>query len=97
MKNIEREVRKEAVALSYDKAKKDAPRIIAKGKGLIAEGILEQANAQNIPVHEDGSLVELLGKLNINEQIPEDLYQAVAEVFAFIYKVDQATGGKNNI
>lgn len=94
MKNNEREVRKEAVALTYDKSKQDAPRIIAKGKGLIAEGILERANEHNIPVHEDGSLVELLGKLNINEQIPEDLYQAVAEVFAFIYKADQAAGGK---
>lgn len=94
MKNIDREVRKEAVALTYDKTKQDAPRIIAKGKGLIAEGILERANAHNIPVHEDGSLVELLGKLNINEQIPEELYQAVAEVFAFIYKVDQVAGGK---
>jgi len=94
MKNTEREVRKEAVALSYDNAKQDAPRIIARGKGLIAEEILERANENNIPVHEDGSLVELLGKLNINEQIPEDLYQAVAEVFAFIYKTDQAASRK---
>ncbi|MFO1445891.1 EscU/YscU/HrcU family type III secretion system export apparatus switch protein [Bacillus sp. Bva_UNVM-123] len=94
MKNMEREIRKEAVALSYNKSRQDAPRVLAKGKGLIAEGILERANEHNIPVHEDGSLVELLGKLNINEQIPEDLYQAVAEVFAFIYKADQAASGK---
>ncbi len=95
MKTNEREVRKEAVALTYDKSKQDgAPRIIAKGKGLIADSIIERASEHNIPVHEDGSLVELLGKLNINEQIPEDLYQAVAEVFAFIYKADQVAGGK---
>lgn len=94
MKNMEREIRKEAVALSYNKSRQDAPRVLAKGKGLIAEGILERANEHNIPVHEDGSLVELLGKLNINEQIPEDLYQAVAEVFAFIYKADQTASGK---
>lgn len=94
MTHKDREVRKEAVALTYDKTKQAAPRIIAKGKGLIAEGILERATEHNIPVHEDGSLVELLGKLNINEQIPEDLYQAVAEVFAFIYQADQVAGGK---
>lgn len=94
MKKKEREVRKEAIALSYNQAKQDAPRIIAKGKGLIAEEILERATEKNIPIHEDGSLVELLGKLNINEQIPEDLYQAVAEVFAFIYKTDQAASRK---
>ncbi len=94
MKKKEREARKEAVALSYHQAKQDTPQIIAKGKGLIAEEILERATENNIPIHEDGSLVELLGKLNINEQIPEDLYQAVAEVFAFIYKTDQAASRK---
>ena len=97
MNKNEQEVRKEAVALKYDKTKQNAPQIVAKGKGLIAEEILERANEHHIPVHEDGSLVELLGKLNINEQIPEELYQAVAEVFAFIYKADQEVGGKNNI
>jgi flagellar biosynthesis protein len=81
--------KKEAVALSYDQAHLDAPRVAAKGKGLVADHILEKAKENGIPIQEDASLVELLGKLNINEQIPEDLYQAVAEVFAFIYKAEK--------
>lgn len=92
MKNQDMEPRKEAVALTYDKYRKDVPRVVAKGKGLIAEEILERAKEHDIPVQEDASLVELLGKLNINEKIPEELYQAVAEVFAFIYRADKNAG-----
>ncbi|MEH7122873.1 EscU/YscU/HrcU family type III secretion system export apparatus switch protein [Bacillus sp. JJ1773] len=88
--------RKEAVALTYDKNGVDAPYVSAKGKGLIAESILAKASEHDIPVQEDPSLLELLGKLNINEQIPEELYEAVAEVFAFIYKADKEAG-KNKI
>ncbi|WP_066289100.1 EscU/YscU/HrcU family type III secretion system export apparatus switch protein [Bacillus sp. FJAT-29937] len=84
--------RKEAVALTYGKNGVDAPYVSAKGKGLIAESILAKANEHDIPVQEDPSLLELLGKLNINEQIPEELYEAVAEVFAFIYKADKEAG-----
>jgi flagellar biosynthesis protein len=94
MKSEEKHVRKEAIALGYDLESTDAPRVLAKGKGIIAENILENAKKHQIPVQEDASLVELLGKLNINEAIPEELYQAVAEVFAFIYKTDQKLGRK---
>ena len=90
MKNQEKHQRKEAVALTYNKYGHDVPRVIAKGKGLVAENILGQAKEHQIPIQEDPSLVELLGKLEINEQIPEELYQAVAEIFAFIYRTDQA-------
>ncbi|QED47527.1 EscU/YscU/HrcU family type III secretion system export apparatus switch protein [Cytobacillus dafuensis] len=90
----EYKMRKEAIALTYDRNGKDAPYISAKGQGFIAENILERAKEHNIPIQEDPSLIELLGKLNINEQIPEELYQAVAEVFAFVYKTDQLAGGK---
>lgn len=95
MKNQDKELRKEAVALTYNKYGQNAPRIVAKGKGLIAEEILERAKEHNIPVQEDSTLVELLGKLNINEQIPEELYQAVAEVFAFVYRADKIAGRKS--
>ncbi|WP_080846463.1 EscU/YscU/HrcU family type III secretion system export apparatus switch protein [Cytobacillus gottheilii] len=88
-------LRKSAVALSYDQNNEGAPKITAKGSGYIAENILEKAREHEIPVQEDASLVELLGKLNINENIPEDLYQAVAEVFAFIYRADKAAGKKS--
>lgn len=88
--------RKEAVALSYDPGVSDAPKVIAKGKGKIAENILQRAAEHEIPVQEDPSLVELLGQLNVNETIPEELYQAVSEVFAYIYRLDRQKGSKNN-
>jgi flagellar biosynthesis protein len=81
--------RKQAIALQYDAEKQQAPKITAKGKGLIAENILEKAKEHNIPVQEDHNLVELLGNLDINEAVPEELYQAVAEVFAFLYRIDK--------
>ncbi|MFC5734971.1 EscU/YscU/HrcU family type III secretion system export apparatus switch protein [Cytobacillus gottheilii] len=87
--------RKTAVALSYDQNSESAPKITAKGSGYIAENILEKARENDIPIQQDASLVELLGNLNINENIPEDLYQAVAEVFAFIYRADKAAGKKS--
>ncbi|WP_394232547.1 EscU/YscU/HrcU family type III secretion system export apparatus switch protein [Niallia oryzisoli] len=88
------EKRKQAVALTYDEKQADAPVIVAKGKGLTADKILEEAKKHQIPIQEDPSLVELLGKLNINEKIPEELYQVVAEVFAFIYRTDQIVNKK---
>lgn len=92
MKPTEKKIRKEAVALHYDSEQLDAPKVVAKGKGLIADNILEKARENHIPIQEDASLVELLGKLDINENIPEDLYQAVAEVFAFVYRINRKTG-----
>ncbi|MDQ0270246.1 EscU/YscU/HrcU family type III secretion system export apparatus switch protein [Cytobacillus purgationiresistens] len=85
--------RREAVALTYEPFK-PSPRVAAKGKGLVADQIVEKAKEHGIPIQEDASLVELLGNLDLNENIPEELYQAVAEVFAFIYKIDQAEIGK---
>jgi flagellar biosynthesis protein len=83
------EKRKEAVALRYDEKQADAPIVIAKGKGQMADQILNEAMDHRIPIQEDPSLVELLSKLNINDKIPEELYKAVAEVFAFIYQADK--------
>lgn len=81
--------RLEAVALSYQQHAQDAPKVVAKGKGKIAETIIEQAKRNQVPIQEDPSLVGLLAELNLNQSIPEELYQAVAEVFAFIYKSDK--------
>jgi flagellar biosynthesis protein len=83
------EEKKKAVALSYKETKDEAPKVIAKGQGQIADQILKTAKENHIPIQEDQSLVELLNQLNINETIPNDLYEAVAEIFAFIYKLDQ--------
>jgi len=80
--------RKQAAALSYDN-KQYAPIVKAKGQGFVAEDIIKKAKQHNIPILEDPSLVEVLGQIDMNRAIPPELYQAVAEVFAFIYKVDQ--------
>ncbi|OES43629.1 EscU/YscU/HrcU family type III secretion system export apparatus switch protein [Domibacillus iocasae] len=82
-------IRKQAAALSYNPDSTGAPIVKAKGKGLIADQIIESAKENNIPIQEDPGLVELLSQLEINEAIPEDLYQAVAEVFAFVYRLDR--------
>lgn len=79
----------QAVALSYDASKHAAPTVLAKGQGEVAASIIKKAKEHNVPLQEDSSLVELLSQLQINETIPEQLYDAVAEVFAFIYNVDQ--------
>ena len=83
--------RKKAVALRYDLDQEPAPRVVAKGRGVIAEKILEIAKERGIPIHEDPDLVEILGALDIGKLIPEEMYAAVAEILAFLYRVnDQA-------
>lgn len=74
-----------AVSLKYDG--KDAPRVTAKGEGLLAERILELAREHGIPLHEDPDLVTLLSKLELGEEIPRSLYVAIAEIIAFAYIV----------
>lgn len=90
MNNDRNNLMKKAVALSYDETVSSAPRVTAKGSGKVAESILEIAKENKIPVQEDTTLVELLGQLEINETIPEELYRVVAEIFAFVYKVDKS-------
>ncbi|MGY4689805.1 EscU/YscU/HrcU family type III secretion system export apparatus switch protein [Salibacterium sp. K-3] len=83
--------RRSAVALGYQAQAEHAPSVKAKGKGYVAEEIIERARENDIPVQEDPSLVELLSQLEINQSIPPELYEVVAEVFAFLYRVDQHT------
>lgn len=89
------EQRKEAVALTFDANTAAAPKVIAKGKGVLADNILQRAKENDIPIQEDKTLVQLLGQLDLNESIPEELYQGVAEVFAFIYQLDREHAKKN--
>jgi flagellar biosynthesis protein len=79
----------QAIALSYEASKQAAPKVVAKGQGNVAASIIEKATNHHVPIQQDSSLVELLSQLQINEVIPEQLYSAVAEVFAFIYNVDR--------
>ena len=78
-----------AVALKYEKTKDLAPRVIAKGQKNIAEKIIEIAKEHNIPIKEDPDLLEMLYKLEIYEEIQEDLYVAVAEILAYVYKTSK--------
>ncbi|HFQ91728.1 MAG TPA: flagellar protein FhlB [Chromatiales bacterium] len=72
-----------AIALEYDGA--HAPRVTAKGAGELARRIREVARQHDIPLHHDDQLVEILAQLELGEEIPETLYQVVAEIIAFIY------------
>ncbi|MGZ8546336.1 MAG: EscU/YscU/HrcU family type III secretion system export apparatus switch protein [Sulfuricurvum sp.] len=76
---------KKAVALRYDQKKENAPRVIASGRGNNAENIIRIAQLHNLPIKKDEDLVELLSKVEINREIPENLYIAVVEVFKFFY------------
>ena len=77
-----------AVALKYDQGKDAAPRVTAKGRGFVAEKIIETARAHNVPLHEDKNLVQVLEALDLETEIPPELYRAVAEVLAFIYRLN---------
>jgi len=78
-----------AVALKYDQKKDKSPRIIAKGRGEIAEKIIAVAKANNVPMYEDKSLIQVLEALELETEIPPELYRAVAEVLAFIYRLNE--------
>jgi flagellar biosynthesis protein len=80
--------RKMAVALRYDQGKESTPRVVASGKGRAAEKIIQTAEQSQVPVYEDSVLVNMLSTLDINSQIPEKLYQMVAEVLVFVYSLD---------
>ena len=77
-----------AVALKYDQEKDNAPKVIAKGRGEIAEKIIEIARANSLPLYEDKNLVQILEALELETEIPSELYRAVAEVLAFIYRLN---------
>ncbi|HPX50157.1 MAG TPA: EscU/YscU/HrcU family type III secretion system export apparatus switch protein [Deltaproteobacteria bacterium] len=78
-----------AVALKYERGKESAPKVTAKGRGSVAEKMLAIAREHNIPVKQDKTLLDALYCLDINEEIPEDLYRVVAEVLAFIYRMNR--------
>ncbi len=78
-----------AAALKYDEQTRQAPTLIAKGKGEIAKNIIQIAQENNIPIKKDEDLVELLTKLEIDQEIPPDMYKAIAEIFAFIYSLSK--------
>lgn len=84
-----RDHEKIAAAIEYNAAKDFAPRVTAKGRGEVADRIIALAREHHVPIKSDPVLVKMLSQLEVDEQIPMELYKAVAEILAFIYRVSQ--------
>ena len=79
-----------AIALTYGKSQKGAPKVVAKGRGMIAQAIIERARQNGVYVHESEDLVGLLMKVELDQEIPPQLYLAVAELLAWLYRLEHA-------
>ena len=79
---------KKAAALKYDHSHDRAPRVVAKGRGQIAEKIMDLARLHQVPLVQDVNLVQILEALDLDRDIPPELYQAVAEVLVFVYRLN---------
>lgn len=88
----EKKQRKQAAALRYDPARDDVPVFAAYGEGHIAEKMLESAEEHGIPVMEDKSLASMLSKLSVGDNIPPQLYEAVARILVFVGEADKRYG-----
>lgn len=95
MKRNNGKSKKKAVALSY---KKDynAPKVIAKGQGEIAEKIVEKGKAEGVHIYKDEKLIKDLIDLELYEEIPRELYEAVSEIILFVYLIDKEKGGTDD-
>lgn len=83
--------RLKAAALKYEKEKMSAPHVVASGVGKVAERIVEVAAEANIPIVEDAALVSAILSLDVGEEIPVELYEAVAKVLTFVYRMDSSS------
>jgi flagellar biosynthesis protein len=81
--------REKAVALKYRAQEDRAPKVVAKGQGLVAQAIKEIARKHGIPLHRDDDLIELLAQVDVDKEIPAELYAAVAEVLSWIYRANE--------
>jgi flagellar biosynthesis protein len=80
---------RQAVALKYAPKTDRAPKVAAKGSGLVAERIVELARKHGVPIQEDPALVQILAQLDFYQEIPPSVYGVVAEILAFIYRMNQ--------
>jgi flagellar biosynthesis protein len=87
------EPRLRVAALRYDHPTDRAPKLVARGDGHVAEKILALAREHGVPIHEDRELVEVLSRLDLEEVIPGEVYQVVAEILAFLYRAHLVAGG----
>lgn len=95
-KEADKEV-KEAAALSYSSDSNRAPKLVATGKGEIAEKIIEAAKNNDVPVYEDARLAHTLNRLQLGDEIPPELYEVVAEILVFVSNLDKTFGEKYGI
>lgn len=79
---------KQAIALEYNPSE-DAPKVIASGRGIMAEKIIEKAKESDVPIHRDDKLADTLSRLEIGEMIPPELYEVVAEILIFVDSMDK--------
>ena len=79
--------KKKADALGYNRSQDNAPKVLASGAGEIANKIISLAKEHDIPIKEDPDLIEILSKVEVDQEIPPNLYKAVAEIFSFLYKI----------
>ena len=84
----------EAVALRYDKGREDAPRVVAKGRGFVAQQLVSIAKRHSVPVYQNQTVTQLLMSVELDREIPPELYQAIANVLAYVYRLDGRTSGK---
>ena len=85
---------KQAIALSYD-PNEDAPKVIASGRGFLAEKMIEKAKEVDVPVHRDDKLADTLSRLEVGDMIPPKLYEVVAEILVFVDAMDKLKGKMN--
>lgn len=93
---IEKHFVQKAVALKYDKEKDHAPKLTASGSRETAKNIIKIAEQNGIPIKQDEDLVNMLSQIELNQEIPVELYKAVAEVFSFIYGVSNKNKKESN-
>lgn len=86
--------RSQAVALSYSSESDEAPKVVAKGSGLVAENIINLAKENAVPIYKNKTLTGMLMAVELEREIPPELYQAIAEVLAHIYRLNQDMGRK---
>lgn len=96
---IEKPFVKKATALKYDDTKDNAPKAMAQGSGTTANNIIKIAEQNGIPIKKDEDLVNMLSQIELNQEIPVELYKAVSEIFSFVYDIskEKDENEENNI
>lgn len=89
-------MKQQAIALRYNE-NDNAPRVVAKGKGFVAENIIKAANQNSVPVYQNKTLTGMLMAVDLDREIPPALYTAVAEVLAYVYRMDEKAKSKHKL